>query len=107
MFDPRLPKQFLVYPPATASAQLEVAYALVPAPHTLTEAQLIDPTTAEVIRIDDVYANPLLDYMLYRAFSKDSEQANNASRAMAHYQAAVASLGIKSQSDQASQPGVA
>jgi hypothetical protein len=105
MFDPRLPKEFLVYPPASTSAQLEVVYASVPTGHTLSEAQLANPATSEVIRIDDSYANAILDYMLYRAYTKDAEYAANAQRAVGHYQAMQASLGVKTGSDQASQPG--
>lgn len=107
IFDPRNPKEFLVYPPATSAAQLEVLYAEVPAPHTLTETQLLDPLTSEVIRVDDIYANPLLDYMMYRAYSKDSEQQGNAARAVAYYQAMMSALGVKAQSDASAQPGVA
>lgn len=107
MFDPRVPKEFLVYPPATSSAQLEIAYSSVPTAHTLTEAQLINSATAEVIRIDDSYANALIDYMLYRAYSKDAEYAANANRAVAHFQAFQNALGVKGQAEAASQPGVA
>jgi hypothetical protein len=107
MFDPRLPKEFLVYPPATTEAQLEVVYSQVPGAHTLTEAQLVNPTTDTVISIDDNYANAILDYMLYRAYTKDAEYAANAQRAMGHYQAMMAAIGVKTGSDQASQPGAA
>lgn len=107
MYDKRVPKEFLVYPPATSTAQLEIIYATVPAPHTLTEVQLMNPATAETIRLDVIYANPLLDYILYRAFSKDSDQANNAARATAHYQAMVTSLNFKVQSDESVAPGTA
>jgi hypothetical protein len=105
LFDPRTPKQFLVYPPATTSAQLEIMYAIVPTPHTLTENQLMNSATSDVIKLDDVYANALLDYILYRAYSKDAEQAGNAARAVAHYQAMATSIGVKTQSDQSSRPG--
>jgi hypothetical protein len=107
MFDPRLPKEFLVYPPATTSAKLEVVYSSVPLAHTLTEAQLTNPATTEVIRIDDSYANAMLDYILYRAYSKDAEYAANAQRAMAHFQAFQSALGAAAQVNAASQPGVA
>jgi hypothetical protein len=105
VFDPRTPTDFLVYPPAASTARLEVIYAQVPAPHTLTDAQLVNPATTEVIRIDDVYAGALLDYVLYRAYSKDVEDAANAARAVAHYQAFQSLLGAKGQIDAASQPG--
>jgi hypothetical protein len=107
MFDPRTPKQFLVYPPATTAARLEVIYSVLPAEHTLSDAQLVNPATAETIRIDDIFATALFDYMLYRAYSKDSEQTAMMQRAVAHYQAFQNALGIKQQVDAASQPGVA
>ena len=37
------------------------------------------------ISVVDTYANALMDYILYRAFSKDAEFAANAARATAHY----------------------
>lgn len=107
MFDPRTPKEFLVYPPATTAARLEVIYSVLPAEHTLSDAQLLNPATAETIRIDDIFATALFDYMLYRAYSKDSEQTAMMQRAVAHYQAFQNALGIKQQVDAASQPGVA
>jgi hypothetical protein len=106
-FDPRTPKEFLVYPPATTSARLEVIYSVLPAEHTLTDTQLLDPTTAETIRIDDIFATALFDYMMYRAYSKDAEQTAMMQRAVAHYQAFQNALGTKQQVDAASQPGVA
>jgi len=107
MYDPRLPKEFLVYPPASTAARLEVVYSSVPLAHTLTEAQLINPATVDVIRIDDSYFNALLDYVLYRAYSKDAEYTANAQRAVAHYQAFQNALGVSAQTNAASQPGAA
>lgn len=107
MFDPRLPKEFLVYPPATTVARLEVVFASVPVAHALSEAQLINPATAEVIRVDDSYFNAMVDYVLYRAYTKDAEYASNAQRAVAHFQAFQGALGVSAQANAASQPGVA
>lgn len=107
MFDARQPKEFLVYPPATSAAKLEVAYAQVPTSHALSDVQLNNSATAETIRVDDTFANSLLDYMLYRAYTKDAEQQGNAARAVAHYQAFQGSLGVAAQANAASQPGVA
>jgi hypothetical protein len=107
VFDPRQPKEFMVYPPATTATQLEVLYAQVPAGHTLTDEQLGNIATAETIRIDDTYANALQDYILYRAYTKDAEQQGNAARAVAHFQAFQNALGVSAQANAASQPGVA
>lgn len=106
VFDPRTPTKFLVYPPASTTARLEVLYAAVPAPHTLTAGQLVSSATAEVIRIDDTFANALLDYVLYRAYATDTE-ASSMDKASAYYQAFAGGLGAKLQIDAASQPGVA
>jgi hypothetical protein len=106
-YDPRLPREFLVFPPAATDARLEVLYSSVPAPHTLTEQQLTNPATTEVIRISDNYGNILVDYILYRAFSKDAEFVENTNRATLYYQAFQNALGVKGQVQQAAQPGAA
>ena len=107
MFDPRTPREFLVFPPATTAARLEVEFVAVPTPHTLSASELASPVTAEVIRVDDSFSGVLLDYMMYRGCSKDSEVAASMARATAHYQAFQTALGAKGQTEAASQPGVA
>ncbi len=106
-FDPRLPREFLVYPPAAVGAQLEIIYSSVPAAHTLTQAQLENSATTEVIRIDDSFGNVLIDYVMYRAYSKDTEIPAGVGRATAHYQAFQNGLGVKGQTEAAAQPGAA
>jgi len=105
MFDVRLPKEFFVYPPATTAAQLEVVYSSVPNQHALSEAQLNNLSTTEAIRVDDHYSNAMLDYMLYRAYSKDADYAANAERAVGHYNAMQAALSGGMQVDIQSRPG--
>jgi len=101
MFDPRIPYSFLVYPPASVSASLEVIYSSVPTDHDVDTDY---SGNAETIKLVDSYANAILDYMLYRAYSKDADYAANAQRATAHYQAMQAALGAKTQSDTAANP---
>lgn len=100
MFDPRLPTEFLVYPPASSTAKLEVVFSSVPTAHALADATSASAT----IKLDDSYANAMLDYILYRAYTKDAEYAANAQRAAAHYQALTAALGIKTQADTGNDP---
>lgn len=104
-FDVRQPKSFFVYPPATTAAQLEVVYADLPTAHALSAANL-DPasSSSDVILVDDTYVTAIIDWILYRAFSKDAEFAANAARAGAHYQTFMSSIGTKTQSDIASAP---
>lgn len=89
-FDPRQPRSFYVYPPAVAGNTVELVYSTSPPPLAAkTDVQLID----------DVYANALLDYVLYRAYSKDATSAANIPRATAHRQAFENSLGLKAAAD--------
>jgi hypothetical protein len=104
-YDPRQPKEFFVYPPATTSAKIEVVYADAPGAHSLTEAQL-DPagSNAEVIKLDDIYMSPVVDWVLYRAYSKDAEYGANEQRAVSSYNAFNTALGNKTQVDAAVSP---
>lgn len=85
MYDERNPRTFYVYPPASASHQVEVTYGRSPSDITNTATELTD---------EDIYAGAIVDYVCYRAFSKDSEYAGNAQRAMAHYQQFLNALGL-------------
>lgn len=104
-FDPRQPKEFFVYPPATTAAQVEVVYTDSPGSHSLTEEQL-DPegTNTEVIKLDDIYMSPVIDWILYRAYSKDAEYGANEQRAQASYAAFNAAISTKNQVDAAVAP---
>jgi len=104
-FDARQPKEFFVYPPAQAGAEVEVVYTAAPGAHALSEADL-DPDTgsAETIKLDDTYMTPIIDWVLYRAYSKDAEYGANEARAAASYQTFNAAIGGKTQSDSAANP---
>ena len=97
MFDPRDPKTFYIYPKAPATAwYVEVIYSASPT----------DCATGGTLQIDDIYANALLDYVLYRAYSKDAEYAQNAQLALAHYTAFSNSLGVKTQNEAQQNPAM-
>jgi hypothetical protein len=89
------PKRFLVYPPNDGTGCLEVVYSATPPALT---------TEAAVIALDDIYQDALLDYMLYRAFSKDAEYAADPARAAQRYAAFVSSLDGKSLHERAESP---
>ena len=104
MFDARDPKTFYVYPPALATAQLEVMYSGIPTDVTEPAAAALYTDVSGAISLPDIYANALLDYILYRAYSKDSEFAGNAARAQAHYTAFTGALTAEIQATLAVQP---
>jgi hypothetical protein len=93
MFDARDPKTFYVYPPATALAQLEVMYSAYPTDiAVVADGALFSAVTGNV-SLPDIYADDVLNLILYRAYSKDSEYAGNEQRAAAYMNIAQKSLG--------------
>ncbi|MNR41654.1 hypothetical protein D3C85_1600680 [compost metagenome] len=55
--------------------------------------------TPALADLDDIYINPIIDFMLYRCFSKDAEYSANSNRAAGHYNAFLQQLGEKTQAD--------
>ena len=95
MFDPRDPKTFYVYPPALVTTQLDIVYSALPTDITEPADGATYTAVTGNLGVPDIFANAVLDYILYRAYSKDSEYAGNAQRAQAHYQAFANSMGIE------------
>lgn len=91
-YDPRTPRVFYVYPPSLGTTQVEVVY---DAPPTAIAA------VGNTISIDDEYANALVEYVLFRAYSKDHEAIGNAARAQAHRTLFDAMVNAKGQVDAA------
>jgi hypothetical protein len=84
----RDPKHFYTYPPAHAvtTVQVEAVITVMPT----------DCVLGGNINIGDEYTNALLDYVLYRAFDKNTEMSN-VTRASGYYNAFLQRLGIKKQ----------
>ena len=77
MYDLKNRKTFYVHPPVIAGTQIELVYSYFPG----------DVTADSTVPVDAMYHTPLLDYVLYKAFAKESEQPASAQRAVAHFQA--------------------
>lgn len=96
MFDPRDPRVFYVYPPSTGvSSSVDLVYAAYPTDISEPSDGALYTAVTGNISLPDIYGNCLLDYILYRAYMKDSEYAGNAQRAVAHYTAFANALGIE------------
>ena len=76
IYDPRTPKKFWVYPPVTAASDVyvDMVYAALPTACTI----------GGDISLADEYEGSLLDYMLYRAFSKDLDAPNSLAKAQSY-----------------------
>ncbi len=93
-FDPDIPREFLVYPPAIVATQVEVIYSADPGAH-------VDGASVgtEELKIRDKYAMALLDYILYRAYGKDADEPKSAARSLVYYQTFTAGLVAKGSID--------
>ena len=100
IFDEIDPETFYVFP-GVASGQnvyIEIVYSKVP-----DDLGSIGAT----ISIPDIYANAIVDYVCYRATSKEAEYAANAQRSVNHYNAFATALGTKSRVDVVTSPNEA
>jgi len=99
IFDARNPKNFYVYPKPSSAIYLEVVYSVAP-----TDVTELGGTVSGNLALDDIYSNAVLDFILYRAYSKDAEYAQNAQRAAAHFQQFTTSVGARTATDGAVNP---
>jgi len=77
IYDPKVnPKKFMVYPKSDGTTRIEVMEAHLPT----------DPAAiGNNITLDDEYVEALLEYILFRAFTRDADYVKNQERAMFHY----------------------
>lgn len=94
-YDPRVPTEFFVYPPATGGNSLVGAFSVNPTDVVEPADGALHTAVVGNVAVIDALANCLQDYILYRAYTKDSEYAGNGARAQAHYAAFANALGIE------------
>lgn len=79
VFDPRTPDIFYVSPGAhpTTSVWVEASFIADPIDVPTTGNYAHDGTDTTKVSIDDTFVDDLTDYVLFRAYSKDAENAAN------------------------------
>ncbi|MFW5874799.1 MAG: DUF6682 family protein [bacterium] len=92
--DPRDPLVFYVYP--RCEGYVEIIFSAVP--------EKITDSSTETIGVPDIFANALIDYILYRAALKDADYNPNDQRAESFRQVFVSDLGMQAQSASAMGP---
>ena len=97
ILDEHFPDSFWTSPPAIAGNILTLGYTVAP-------AVVVDPTSPFPLLAK--YEPHVLEWMLYLAFARDSEDTPNGARAVAHKNTCLAMLGIKMQADKAGSPAV-
>lgn len=95
IFDPQNQTKFWVYPPSDGTGTIEVNYAQVP-PALSAET--------DVIGLNDILQAVILDYMLYRACSKDAEYAAGMQLATGYWQSFTNGLGLKAEAEVQNSP---
>jgi hypothetical protein len=94
------PRSFYVVPGNDGTGIVEAVVSILPTEIAEpTNPLSVDSYTAE-LTLPDVLRGALVDYVMYRAYSKDAADPNNASRAQAHYQMFANAIGLKVQTEQ-------
>lgn len=96
VYDEANPRNFYVYPGVSGDAFLEIIYSANPA--TVGQGDNLD--------IPDIYANAVMNYVLYMAYMKDAEYAGNSQRAANHFQIFTSSVSGKGQLDAVTTPNL-
>ena len=96
IYDEANSRNFYVYPGVAGNAYLEIIYSANP----VTVAQ------SGSLSIPDIYANAIMNYVLYMAYMKDAEYAGNAQRASSHFQIFTAAVTGKGQIDAITNPNM-
>jgi len=90
------PRNFYVYPGVSGNSYIEIMYSSNPATVAL----------AGNLSIPDIFANAVMNYVLYMAYMKDAEYAGNAQRASSHFQLFTTSVTGKAQIDALTNPNI-
>lgn len=95
------PLVFYIYPPQpTVTRYVELVYSAIP---TL----IANANVGTKITIPDYFQTALLEYILYRAYSKDPENSNQLAIGQEHYQLFTNALAAKTSADTKADPAVA
>lgn len=99
IYDENTPTVFYIYPqqPNPATGSIELVY---------TKNPNDINSSADSIEVADSYINAIVDYTLYRAFSKDGEVPTSQQRAATQYQAFITGLQGKQAVDEGTSPRV-
>jgi hypothetical protein len=95
VFDLQDQTAFFVYPPNNGNGYIQLNYS--PDPADLT-------AESQTINLNNIFETAILDYVLYRACSKDAEYAPGLQLASGYLTTFMASMGQKDQSETANSP---
>lgn len=97
-YDEMNPRVYWLYPRPSSASRLLMVYA--------KEPDAVTSASATTDELDAVYAPALLNYVLYRAYSKDADYASNHSRMTEAYNAFQTCLGLRSSREKMDDPNI-
>lgn len=97
MFDARDPRTFYVYPPASIPTYLECVYST-----SVTPVGAVGDT----LTLSDIYLAPIVDWVLHRCYSKDTEYAGNTDKAIAYRSSFENLVNIQTEADKSTSANV-
>lgn len=106
VYDNRDPKTYYVYPAAISGTKIEIMFSVSPTEvvYDGTNATTIAASLNTTLTVSDIYLEAVLNYSMYRAYSKDAEFSQNPQLAAGYLQTVYSMLGIKTQKDVAFSP---
>jgi hypothetical protein len=103
VYDEQNPLEFYVYPPNTGAGFVEAVLSETPTDLVATGAPDLLASYDTQLDLPALYSEALLDFVLFRAFSKDDTGAQPG-RASSHYGYFATAVGLKIQVEGASSP---
>jgi hypothetical protein len=104
IFNEANPREFYVAPGNTGTGEIEATVAVLPTDIAEPASPLDIASYTANLAVPEIWRGAMVDYVLYRAYSKDTQSPNAANRAAAHYQQFASAIGIKVATDQALNP---
>lgn len=96
LHEPANPRTFWLHPGVAAGVKVDLVLSVLPAPVTVAQVE-----AGSVMQVDDTYLTPCMDWIIFRAYMRDSDETANSARGQLHLQAFAQYLGIKLETDSA------
>ena len=99
IYDARNPKTFYLFPSVVAGTQVNIVYSKTPDVISLSQME-----SGATIGVDDIYSNAIVEWVMFKAYIKESESTVSTNKSNMHLNAFKAQMGEKGQADAAMAP---
>ncbi|MEL3922138.1 DUF6682 family protein [Aeromonas enteropelogenes] len=93
-YEPTNPRVFWLYPGVAAGVNVDLVLSVLPSPATTAEIE-----AGKQLQVDVSFLTACMDWIIYRAYLRDSDETANSARGQLHLQAFAQYLGIKIEAD--------